>query len=164
MTTLMMAALLFVGAVQETQPNGTPKGEQPVKPYEITNENAGAEPYPDDDLFQAFHGMAGLKRISDDLVMRLTKDERIKGIFRASDLVRLRRTLAEQFCYVLGGGCDYTGRDMRSVHKDHGITQREFLILVEHLQLAMNAEGVPFAAQNKLLAKLAPMHRDIIRR
>jgi hemoglobin len=26
----------------------------------------------------------------------------------------------------------------------------------------MDAQGIPFSAQNKLLARLAPMHRDIV--
>lgn len=26
----------------------------------------------------------------------------------------------------------------------------------------MDAKGIPFAAQNRMLARLAPMHRDII--
>ena len=156
---LTIASVFLVGSQQDVLP-----GEQPVKPYEITNENAGADPYPSDRYFKAFNGMEGIQRISDDLVVRLVEDKRIEGIFRASDLVRLRRTLAEQFCYLLGGPCDYTGRNMRSSHRDHGITQREFLILVEHLQQAMNKEGVAFSDQSKLLAKLAPMHRDVIRR
>ena len=88
----------------------------------------------------------------------------IAGIIAATDLVRLRRTLKEQFCYILAGPCDYTGRDMASSHKDHGITTREFNALVENLQAAMNTEGVPFRAQNKLLAKLAPMQRDVVTR
>jgi hemoglobin len=37
-------------------------------------------------------------------------------------------------------------------------------ILVEHLQHAMDREGVPFAAQNRFLAKLAPMKRDVVER
>lgn len=53
---------------------------------------------------------------------------------------------------------------MASSHKDHGITTREFNALVEALQEAMDEEGVPFRAQNKLLAKLAPMKRDIVTR
>ena len=36
--------------------------------------------------------------------------------------------------------------------------------LVENLQWAMRREGVPFAAQNRLLAKLAPMKRVIVER
>lgn len=36
--------------------------------------------------------------------------------------------------------------------------------MVEHLQAAMRAEGVPFAAQNRFLAKLAPMRGDVVER
>jgi hemoglobin len=34
--------------------------------------------------------------------------------------------------------------------------------LVEVLQQAIYAQGVPFRAQNQLLAQLLPMHREII--
>lgn len=77
---------------------------------------------------------------------------------------RLRRTLKEQFCFILKGPWDYTGKDMASSHKDHGIANREFKAPLENLLLAMNTEGVPFRAQNKLLAKLAPMQRDVVTR
>jgi hemoglobin len=139
-------------------------GELPVDPYDVSNTNAGATPIESADVFAAFHGQAGIDRIVDDLVDRVTVDPRIEGIFRASDLVRLRRTLKEQFCYLLDGPCDYTGRDMVAAHKDHGITTREFNALVESLQFAMDTEGVPFAMQNKLIAKLAPMKRDVVTR
>lgn len=139
-------------------------GELPVDPYEVSNTNAGAEPVDNPDIFAAFHGQAGIDRIVDDLVDRVTVDPRIEEIFRASDLVRLRRTLKEQFCYLLDGPCDYTGRDMAAAHKDQGITTREFNALVESLQFAMDTEGVPFAMQNKLIAKLAPMKRDVVTR
>ncbi|HUZ13760.1 MAG TPA: group 1 truncated hemoglobin [Caulobacteraceae bacterium] len=99
-------------------------------------------------VFAAFHGRAGVTRIAD--------------IFKAQDLVRLKRTLAEQICYVLGGPCSYTGRDMRSVHAELGIQDADFNALVEDLQWAMRREGVAFAAQNQLLAKLAPMRRDVV--
>ena len=34
--------------------------------------------------------------------------------------------------------------------------------LVEDLQQAMEARSIPFSAQNQMLARLAPMHREII--
>jgi len=52
-------------------------------------------------------------------------DKRTKEVFRALDVVRLKRTLKRQFCYILGGECASIGREMASVHKDHGVTQRE---------------------------------------
>ncbi|MBC7669077.1 MAG: group 1 truncated hemoglobin [Gemmatimonadaceae bacterium] len=141
-----------------------PPGEIAVDPYIQSNANAGATPMKDDSVFKAFHGKEGLVRITSDLVDRNLADPRIKDVFATADIVRLKRTLAEQFCYILDGGCDYTGKDMSASHKDQGITPRDFNALVENLQWAMDKERVPFAAQNKLLTKLAPMSRQAIER
>ncbi len=65
---------------------------------------------------------------------------------------------------MLGGGCDYTGRDMKTAHKDMGLQAADMNALVENLQAAMRREGVPFADQNRLLAKLAPQKRDMMER
>lgn len=51
---------------------------------------------------------------------------------------------------------------MKSAHADMGIRKHEFHALVEDLQAAMDARGIPYAQQNRLLALLAPMHRDVI--
>jgi len=53
---------------------------------------------------------------------------------------------------------------MRSVHADMGLTKADLNALVENLQAAMREAGVPFAAQNRLLAKLAPMAREVVTR
>ncbi len=136
--------------------------EKPVDPYTISNANAGATPMTETQTFAAFHGKPGLGRIVGDLIQRNLDDPRISDIFKEIDRERLQRTLVEQFCFVLNGGCDYTGRDMTLSHKDMGITTANMGALVENLQKAMDKEGVPFAAQNRLLAKLAPMKRDMV--
>lgn len=161
---LSLFAASCLGAAAFAQTADVPPDELAVDPYEISNDNAGADPVTDENVFGAFGGEAGIARIVDDMVDISIADPRIEGIFAASDLVRLRRTLKEQFCYLLAGPCDYTGKDMASSHRDHGITTAEFNALVENLQVAMSREGVPFRAQNKLLARLAPMHRDIVTR
>ena len=141
-----------------------PAGEEPVDPYTVSNANAGAQPITGDGTWAAFHEADGVRRIVDTFVTLNTTDPRIADIFKSHDMVRLRRTLFEQFCYLLGGKCDYTGLDMRAAHKDLGIQQADMGALVENLQKAMRQEGVSFAAQNKLLAKLAPMKRDVVER
>ena len=70
--------------------------------------------------------------------------------------------LVDQFCVVTGGPCVYKGADMKSAHSNLDINKGDFNTLVEVLQQSMDAKGIPFATQNKLLARLAPMHRDII--
>ena len=136
--------------------------EQPVDPYVQSNANAGAAPFGDGGLLAQFHGAAGVGRIVDDLLDGVTKDPRTAEIFKATDMERLRRTLNEQLVYLLGGKADYTGRDMKTAHKNQGVQQTDFNILVEYLQGAMDHEKVPFRAQNRLLAKLAPMQRDVV--
>jgi len=139
-------------------------GEEPVDPYVVTDSNAGAAPFADDALYQAFGGADGVAFIVDDMLERSVEDPRIAGIFAATDMVRLRRTLKEQFCYLLGGGCAYTGRSMADAHDEIGLQPADFGALVEHLQAAMTAQGVPFHIQNRFLAKLAPMRRDTVTR
>ena len=169
MRTALAATALFLTLQGAAFAQTVPPGEKPVDPYVQSNANAGATPMKDRSTFEAFHGKEGLDRITSDLVDRNLADPRIKDVFATTDTVRLKRTLAEQFCYILAGPasegcCDYTGKDMTASHKDQGITPRDFNALVENLQWAMDKEGVPFAAQNKLLAKLAPMSRQAIER
>ena len=142
----------------------TPAGEEPVKPYAQADANAGATPFTGPRMWTAFHGRDGVGRIVDRFVDLNIADRRIGDIFKGQDHVRFRRALREQFCYILGGGCTYSGQTMKDAHRDMGIQQADMGPLVENLQAAMRAEGVSFAAQNRFLAKLAPMRRDVVER
>ena len=139
-------------------------GELPVDPYVQDNANAGASPYDSAELVADFGGREGIRRIAIRTVELSEADPRIADIFAAHDMVRLKRTLDEQLCYLLGAGCDYSGRDMRTAHSKMGLTKADLNALVENLQLAMREADVPFAAQNRLLAKLAPMSKLVVER
>tara|TARA_R110002167_G_scaffold27139_3_gene92576 strand:+ start:3411 stop:3917 length:507 start_codon:yes stop_codon:yes gene_type:complete len=158
---LMMAAVSTPALAQD--PAHHP-GEEAVAAYAVADANAGAEPMTDDAVFVAFHGIDGVSRIVDATLDHSLADPRIADIFAATDMVRLRRTLKEQICYILGGGCRYSGRTMVQAHADMGLQPADMGALVEHLQDAMAEEGVPFAAQNRLLARLAPMRREVVTR
>jgi hemoglobin len=113
-------------------------------------------------VFADFGGEAGLTALMETFMAGLLADERMRPFFAQSDQVRVKRQLVEQFCAILGGGCAYSGRDMKSAHAGLGIDRADFNRLVEVLQVAMDAHDVPFRAQNRLLAKLAPMHREMV--
>jgi hemoglobin len=115
-------------------------------------------------MARVFGGQTGIRRITDRTIDLGVADPRIKAIFVEHDLVRLRRTLFEQVCYILNAGCAYSGRDMKAAHKGLGTTRADLNALVEDLQRAMREARVPFAAQNRLLAKLAPMDRTVTER
>lgn len=153
MSLLILLALLQVAPL-----------EDPVAPYVHADTNAGATPFAGTAMWDAFHRQAGVDRVVERFIATNLADPRIGDIFKGQDPVRLRRVLKEHFCYVLGGGCSYSGRTMRDAHKNMGVQAADMGALVENLQAAMHAEGVPFAAQNRFLAKLAPMKRDVVTR
>lgn len=112
--------------------------------------------------YEAFGGKEGIDRVVADLVPRIFENPQIGPFFKDSSQDRLHKMLAEQFCAELSGPCKYTGQGMKQVHSRFDIRREHFNILVEELQVSMDRQHVPFWAQGKLLARLAPMYRDII--
>lgn len=116
----------------------------------------------DGKLYAEFGGHDGMVRLMDDFMVILLADPRTRDFFVAVDQKHVKVELVSQFCQITGGGCTYTGKDMKVVHAKLGIHKEDFMALVEDLQLAMNQNHIPFTAQNKLLAALAPQHRDVV--
>jgi hemoglobin len=112
--------------------------------------------------FEAFGGKPGVYKIADLGINRVLADPRINAQFTNANIPHLKAELGEQFCALLGGPCTYTGRDMRSAHGGMGLQDKDFNALAEDFQGAMDEAGVPFRYQNVLLAKLAPMEKDIV--
>jgi hemoglobin len=117
---------------------------------------AAADPLAD------FGGKAGIKAIVDGLEENYMRDARLRPFFENVDRARISRQLTIQFCALLGGDCEYTGANMKGVHRGLGITMEDFNALIEALQDAMDKHNIAFRAQNRLLAVLAPLHRDIV--
>jgi hemoglobin len=116
----------------------------------------------DDTLYQDMGGADGLAKIASDTVDNFLADDRIKATFDNTNMDRFRKLLGEQFCVVAGGPCKYTGRSMADAHKALGLDNADFNAVVEDLQKAMDKDNVPFATQNRFLARLAPMQHDIV--
>ena len=116
----------------------------------------------DDSLYRQLGGQAGLVRLMDDFMVRLLADPRMNPFFKDVNQTHVKAQLVQQICELSGGPCKLQGPDMKSVHDGRDITRADFNALVEVLQQAMDAQGIAFGAQNRLLAQLAPMHRDIV--
>jgi len=158
-TPLRLAAVLISSAALFTAVQAM--AQETAPPVGAANP-AGADPILGDGVYKAFHEQAGIDRIIDDFVGRITTDPRIAERFKAANLVRLRLELKAQVCYLTGGPCAYTGKDMKTTHAGMDLKNFDFNALAEDLQLSMDKEQVAFAAQNRLLAKLAPMQHAIV--
>jgi hemoglobin len=118
----------------------------------------------DDSLYRAFGGKPGMASLMSDFADRLKTDDRIGRYFKDVKAAALAESLTEQICQLSGGPCTYEGAPMNKSHQDMGVDRAAFNRLVEVLQDAMEARGIAFGDQNRLLARLAPMHRDIVTR
>lgn len=113
-------------------------------------------------LYDQLGGQQGIAEIVEGLLFRLVENPRIGHHFANTDLFRLREKLIEQFCVEAAGPCVYTGDPMELAHAGLDLTEADFNALVEDLLDTMEALQVPVAAQNRLIARLAPMRGDII--
>jgi hemoglobin len=115
-----------------------------------------------DEVFQEFGGKVGISKVIDDFLGIWAADPRINARLKDADVERLGFLLKEQITQLTGGPAVYSGRDMKSAHQGMGLRNVDFNALAEDLQSAMEKNGVPTRAQNKLLSKLAPMEHDIV--
>jgi hemoglobin len=116
----------------------------------------------DDSTYQGLGGQQGIKNIVATLVTLIKADVRIKESVSDSDMKHVAMRLEEQFCVLSGGPCKYEGEPMKESHGGLKVTNAQFNALAEDLQVAMERHGVPSAVQNRLVAKLAPMQREIV--
>ena len=115
-------------------------------------------------LYADLGAKAGIDRIVERATAIWTSDPRIADTFDDTNVARFKLKLAEQLCQVSGGGCVYSGRTMHDAHKGLHLGTSQFNVLVEDLQQAMDDVGIPFSIQNRLLAVLAPMAREVVGR
>lgn len=114
-------------------------------------------------LFAAMGGEKVLKASVDRFADIVVADHRIDFTFADTDLSKFKFLLYEQLCELSGGPCRYSGRDMATAHAKLAITTAEFNALAEDLYLALGQSGVAYRQQNKLMALLAPMQRQIVK-
>ena len=116
----------------------------------------------DDTLYKALGEKPGIAVVMEDFVGRAKSDARLQPFFKDINRKFLSGQLTDQICRIAGGPCVYDGASMKDAHNDLGVGKADFNALVEVLQDAMTAHDWPFSTQNRLLARLAPMHREIV--
>jgi len=128
----------------------------------LTVSVAQAETAPPKSLFDRLGGQAAITAVVDDFVSNVAADKRINSFFANTNIPVLKKHLGEQLCAATGGGCNYTGKDMKTAHAGMGITTADFNALVEDLGKTLDKFKVPTKEQKELVSILAPMKKDIV--
>jgi hemoglobin len=115
-------------------------------------------------LYESMGGEPVLRAALDHFADLVVADDRINFTFAEANMAKFKQLLFEQLCNVSGGPCKYTGRDMRTAHAKLNINNAEFNALAEDLYISLGQAGVPYRLQNKLMALLAPMQHEIVKK
>jgi hemoglobin len=113
-------------------------------------------------LYEQIGGEPALKATVEELMLIMESDPRINFTFAETDIPKFKQLLFDQLCNLTGGPCQYTGRSMQESHEKLKVTNAMFNALAEDLYIAFDRVGVPYRVQNKVMALLAPMQRDIV--
>jgi hemoglobin len=114
-------------------------------------------------LFEQIGGEAKLKATVDEFSDIILADDRINFTFADSDMNKFKKLLFEQICELTQGPCKYTGRNMHESHAKLNLDNAQFNALAEDLYIAFDRVHVPYRVQNKVIALLAPMQRDVVK-
>jgi hemoglobin len=125
---------------------------------------AGPAQAAEETLFDQMGGEAKMRAVSEEFTKVILDDPRINFTFANSDLKKFTQLIYEQFCNLAGGPCQYTGRSMAESHAKLNSTNAQFNAIAEDLYIAFDRVKVPYHLQNKLMALLAPMQRDIVKK
>jgi hemoglobin len=114
-------------------------------------------------LYNQIGGEPAMKAVVEEMMLIMESDPRINFTFAETDIPKFKQLLFEQLCNLTGGPCKYTGRSMEESHRKLKVNNAMFNALAEDLYLAFDRVGVPYRLQNKVVAMLAPMQRDIVK-
>jgi len=120
--------------------------------------------FADETLYDELGGGSILHATVEEFVDIMIEDERINFAFAQADLKVFKKRFYMQLCVLANGPCRYEGRDMKTAHAKLDITNAQFNAVAEDMYLAMERSGVPYRTQNKLMALLAPMQKEIVKK
>lgn len=113
------------------------------------------------DLLEQIGGPEGLRRVVDEMYVRVLADQDLAHFFDGVEMDKLVRMQTEFIASITSGDIQYTGSDLTRVHAGRGITRQHFTQFVGHLTAALEAHEVTAHAIDQVLGKLA-MYSDKI--
>jgi hemoglobin len=118
-------------------------------------------------LFVRLGGEAGIGAFTDDFLGRATNDPMIVPFFRGlttADLQRIRQHVYELLCSATGGPCKYSGKDMKTTHKDMEINNDVWNAFTGHLNETVTRFNIQDRERNELVVIVASLKPDIVNR
>ena len=118
-------------------------------------------------LYQRLGGYDAIAAVTQDFLGRLGNDPQLKRFFigLSTDSKRkVRNHTVDFLCMATGGPCEYTGRDMETVHTGLNITDADWDISVKHLIATLDKFKVPAQERQEVLTAISSLKSKIVNR
>jgi hemoglobin len=160
--------------------SGDPEADQRAEMRVGADEGKGKDGKADKrTLFERLGGTAGITAIVDDMADRAIADPRVN--FERKDvrknfigvkykpwdptpenIARFKSRMVEFLALATGGPAEYTGGEMRTVHKGMKITNSEFDAMVGDVKASMDRLGIATREKRDLLAVIETTRKQIV--
>lgn len=118
---------------------------------------------PSRSLYERLGGATGISAIVEDIIAAHLASPVVGARFqKIEDLEHAKRMARDFFCAGAGGPEKYTGKDMRTAHHGMGISEREFLVVVDDVMGVLRRHAIDEATQGDVLQILNSFKGDIV--
>ncbi len=164
-------------SARTTTTSGSPEADQRAN-MRVDEDEGGGEA-DNRTLYERLGGEETIAALVDDLTTRVVNDPRVNfdrsnvktgwlagkyEPWRATDenVARFKRHMVEFLTLAAGGPAEYTGRDMKSLHKDMKITNTEFDAMVGDIKASLDRLGIRGTEAKEVLAIIETTRKQIV--
>ncbi|WP_211195923.1 group 1 truncated hemoglobin [Agromyces sp. H66] len=112
--------------------------------------------------YAAVGGGPAIAAVVDRFYQLVLGDDRLKGFFEGTEMVRLKRHQVALVSQVMGGPVGYEGRDLRAAHAGMNISSEDFGSVAGHLVTALTEAGVERDIIDRVVTTIAGTEADIV--
>ena len=116
-------------------------------------------------LYERLGGYDAMTAVANDLLPRLQQDQQLGRFWqhRGEDGInREKQLLIDFLCSSAGGPVYYTGRDMKTSHRGMNISESDWSVFLEHLNMTLDAFQVPQDERSEVLTFINSTKQDIV--
>lgn len=116
-------------------------------------------------LYERLGGYDAVSAVVESFADKLFADSRINSFFKGMGTdtrKQFKQKNKNLVCFVTGGPCKVISRTAKETHEGPGITEKDFDIVVAHLEKTLSEFKVPAKEQSELMKIIASLKPDIV--
>lgn len=113
-------------------------------------------------LYERLGGRESIDAVVEEFYDRVLSDDRVIHFFEDADTSSLRTHQAQFIASVTGGPVEYDGDDMAAAHAHLDIDGRDFRIIANHLNDALEEYDVPEQERREVITAVGELEPAIV--